>query len=348
MAQMEFDRRTFLKLGLGGGLIGSAALGVNEYQTLNRGIETPNGTFIPLYEFHTNHVTPDRMPKGTNIYFTELSGVYGQEMYERDPIDVVDKAILDKKYILSQNNTELMVGDVTFNGAVFWAFLSLPTVEAIGGVSAFLKLQKSENQNEKLDSKVNIRREILKKVGLGLSYWLITPVVASLTMGVPAAITGFDYNNPVARIGARIGSFLDYLHPEHAYALFRSLVMADKLLEVAKDYKERTGKRPQIAFNVGAGHAQIEDFLQAGQGICRKLITMHPYPILQSSFDGVGGVDNFCTARLFKVVVDEGRVEVGERKVIDQELRGQLEVLSRIVTPSNTRGYLASNLGNSS
>ena len=119
-----------------------------------------------------------------------------------------------------------------------------------------------------------------------------------------------------------------HFHPEIFLSVFRSLVMANKLLEVAKEYKERTGQRPRIAFNVGAGHAQMEDFLQVGQDACRKLIAIHPYPILKSSIDNSDGVDNFCTARLFKVSVDQGAVEVTERKVVDQELRRQLEHLT--------------------
>lgn len=321
MARLELDRRSFLRLGVPA-LAGVTALGANEAHTIERGVETAEGVFMPLYETHNRHVTPDKMPKGTNIYFTEITGRYGKELFEGDPYEVVSSAVLDKTYILSQNKTELMVGDVSFSDPALVALNVLPALEAAGGASLAAKTGYWPG-HKRTNIEENKRRKLIKVGGAGLAAWLIFPNVISGSLAL--ASLNFDQNNGFFRTLNRFGSLNQYLHPEQAYAVFRSLVMANKLLEVAKDYKERTGQKARISFNVGGGHAQMEDFLQAGQDVCRKLIVLHPKPILENSIDNAGGVVNFCTARIFKVSVTEGLVEVDERKVIDKELRKQIE-----------------------
>lgn len=329
MSRVEVDRRHILKLVMGGtSMAGIAALGANEAQAFHAGIETDNGIFTPLYELHSRHVTPDKMPSGTNIYFTEITSIHGRELFEADPFEVADNALQGYKDFLSQNNTELMVGDVFFNEPTMSASFAIPAAEHIGGVSIAAKTKTLPWQigTEKEDDK---RRRIVKIAGAAVAYWLMSPIMVNSVGGALSILTNNDQNNIPARIATRLAALQQHLHPEFSVSVFRSLVMADKLLEVAKDYREKTGRKARIAFNVGLGHAQIEDFLQVGQDVCRRLITLHPQPILKSSIDHSDGLDNFCTARLFKVSVTQGLVEVEERKVIDQELRGQLEYLSK-------------------
>lgn len=134
------------------------------------------------------------------------------------------------------------------------------------------------------------------------------------------------------RIIDRINGLQSNTHPEQLVVFFRNLIMADKMLTVADDFKQKTGRKAQIAFNVEYGHNGVQDFLRVGPDICRWLISRYPKKVLRDIGDLNGGNESLWTARLFKFPKDffnrdvEKRWEnVEDRKVIDVKLKEVLE-----------------------
>lgn len=113
------------------------------------------------------------------------------------------------------------------------------------------------------------------------------------------------------------------------------------MLIVAEDFEKKSGRKPRIAFNVGAAHSGIEDFLVAGHEFTSWLIAQYPKPILWRIIEENGGIDNFCSARI--LTLPDGikaeelgdasqREEVGRyldktvvsEKIVDDKLREML------------------------
>ena len=338
------ERRKFLKTAgkLALATAGVAVLGgIVANEGINKeegGVITESGIFFPLYERHDKGIKVESIPYNLDVLFGE--GYFGGQTFSLAP-----EVILSHKYnysgkevnmfpskilaFLSQGKTEIMTGDVQTPLMRDIGPMIMVGEAAAGGTLAAWLLSNRRGRS-KVDSKAGMgRRKFLRAVMLVGAAWGLSKV--------PLMTTGLllePYNeNAIDRVFSRLAAIESHAHPEESMVFFRNAIMADKLLTVSEDIKERTGKKARIAFQVGSGHAGIEDFLQAGQDFCRGLILAYPKWYLRSTMELNNGIKDFSSARLFKlpenltqVDIDSGGrlSETTERRVVDEKLEKAL------------------------
>jgi hypothetical protein len=116
----------------------------------------------------------------------------------------------------------------------------------------------------------------------------------------------------------------------------RSAVMAEKLLALGDEYKARTGRAPKIGFNVGAGHSNIEDLLQAGRDVCRGAVLLYPTSVLRELTALNGGIEDFCSVRIF---------QLPENLTVDESPESRAQKLSKVTGRRAVDTELAQALG---
>lgn len=286
-SKKELNRRDFIKysaVAAAGGLLVREGKQISQEE-----IQTKEGIFYPSYETHTLDLNEERIPPSANMLFMELISKPGlgpeslvNSIYQRERF-LTDK-VLRK---LSTQSTELVLGDV--NPGLYNESFYIMGGEFLAGLT-LLNAAFADVMLGKTTQAHSSRREFLKGTAKVGAAWALSPMVSLATL----AITSWP-DSLVQRIGARISGLASHLHPEEVYVFFRSLVMTEKLLVAAEDYKTRTGLKPKIAYRVGAGHGNIEDFLQAGQDFCRALILAHPKGFLEKVVELNGGAEKFCS-----------------------------------------------------
>lgn len=326
-------RRRLIKAGLMGVAgIGATAVVGHEVAKETKGIGTDVGTFIPIYERHDETIPVERIPKDADILFKEI--VYSDVPIFEPPLSSIihslkternwDKGEELLKY-LAENGTEFMVGDVYTSFESGKGLLS--KAELIAGAEAlYLFFITREKPSEQSDKKIS-RRKFLRGTAAAAAGWTLLPLATNRTVAGAYSITK---NEAARRVFSRLDAAINHLHPEGLDIFFRNLVMADKLLTVAEDFRSRFGKKPKIAFYFGGGHAGIEDFIIAERNFCRGLITSYPSWILKKIVDANGGIEDFSSTRIFHLprdidVYDIDGQSVAERKVTDLELKRELE-----------------------
>ena len=318
----------------------------NELIKETHGVPTGSGTFIPLYENHNIGIDPEEIPKDAKIFYKEVASYGG--MFAHQAKDIVmdsfdtNQAALPVGKIeeikmrlfpeqeletLAQNKIEIMLGDVRVTRELNQILLML--AESIGGAGLALEtLALSKLIPEKTSQARLNRRKLLTTAGYAGGLWGFSNFpLLSLTVLTEQA----EDNDAIKRIADRLYGLQSHLHPELPLVFFRNALKADKLLTVATEYKNRTGEKPKVAFNVGAGHSGIEDFLQAGSNVCRGIILAHPRNFLDLVVEVNGGVEDFSSARLLTLPANlkanepyEIRTsklkQMTERKVTDTQL----------------------------
>lgn len=330
------DKRKFLKTAgkVAVAALGGAALGgivTNEVLKAEQGIVAPSGTFFPLYERHDKGIKVESIPDGLDVFFRELN--LDGDIFAPSPEEVLRHRMsysipaFPNKILasLSQNKTEVVAGDVETPGIPEIDYMIMGGEYAVG-LGLLLTLPAS-----KVNSETRIgRRKFLQAVMLAGAAWGLSKL--------PLLFGTFQesYNkNAIDRVYSRLVAIESHMHPELSMFFFRNLMMADKLLTVSEDIHKRTEQKAKIAFQVGDGHAGIEDFLQAGHDFCRSLIVAYPKQYLRSTVELNSGIKDFCSVRLFKLPenLTEDDVASGEklnsateRRVVDEKLEKALSL----------------------
>lgn len=302
-----FSRRDFLKFGAKA--VGGSAAGFllyNEGKKIIEGIETDNGIFYPSYEVHTIGIAESEIRNDLNILFVEDWVGLNQEFISVKVYGIGENGVRNLQKIASQG-TEVMFGDV-YIGSYLKKNSTAVDTEAFLGTAALL-FSRSKEFNK-------MTRKALLGIGIwGLSGFLTLPFYMGVSQIQDAR---------VKQILSRIAGIGTLVHPEYVKIHFRSAVMADKMLEAAKQFRAKNGVKAKIGFNVGAGHADIEDFLQLGQGFCQDFILSHPSGFLKEAVQLSGGPHQFSTAMVIKY--DPGNIDRFSNKsyVADIELSKRL------------------------
>lgn len=326
-----FPRREFLKKAgkIAAAVAAAGAAGLilgNEVKKGKDGIVRVNeGNFIPLYEVHTVGISPENFPQDIDALFREnansLSYING--IFTDRPEYV--KSLLDYKHEqtktdadeimlnLSRRNAPLVFGDPTGNR---YSLIAVPVAEILaGGLAARAIIKSSIDKMSDDPTRRKLLQLALGAVALfGLSN--LTDILGSLYKS--------NIPNRLKRVN-RIGGIISHIHPEQPELFLRNAVMADKLLLTGRYLKEKLGRQPNIAFWVGAGHSGIEDFLQAGQEVCRKAIALYPKVYLRHVVDNTGGDEDFSSALLaYPHATGENQYTYDLVKITDQKLLERL------------------------
>lgn len=317
--------------------VGAAALGgivSNEVSKSENGIVTESGTFFPLYEWHDEGIKVESIPEGLDVFFREILGgdIFAPNVlrlrYRLTYFNSYNPAFPDKILaFLSQAKTEIMLGDVKTPGVPKIDKMIL-SGEVVAGGGLILGLST-------LRSKVSLeagigRRKFLQAVMLAGVVWSL-----SKASGVPGIFLEPSNENAIDRVYSRLVAIESHMHPELSIVFLRDIMMADKLLTVSEDIEKRTGQKAKIAFQVGAAHAGIEDFLQAGHDFCRGLILAYPKWYLRSTVELNNGIRDFSSARLLSLPENLRAEDVAsreklslttERRVVDEKLEKALRL----------------------
>lgn len=339
---------------IGGGVIGTAGLvAENEITKGLEGVRTGNGTFIPLYERHDRGIDTRDIPHDTDVYFREVTKTdptTGQQTlmdekagdilnglrdaYVGTPLETHDIRVFPREVLdtLSDIEAEIMVGDISVG-----RYYTVDTLRALtitycsaGGFAALLSFLSARHMNSADIS----RRKFLQLAGWAMFLWGSPQIYGK---AIAYIVPGMDSKqNAEKRIVARILGMSSDFHPENTGEFFRNVVMADKMLHVASNTESVKGNNPlHLAFQVEAMHSGIEDFLQLGPDACRAVILAHPKEFIREVVDMNGGIEKFCTSRIFRLpkgahTLNENMTDVidgysTERKIVDTKLKQSLE-----------------------
>ncbi len=317
-----------------------------EIDKAREGIKTSVGTFIPLYERHDIGIKPEAIPDDIAVLFREVIGRNGEYMtwnkmdilrsegtgldtYPHSHSRVFPDAILSRLSIIG---AEVMIGDVD-TPLVIDRDLTAGEGSLAGELAfipAFVPWYYKKIGRKELTIS---RRKSVKAFSVGALAWSVSPLLLAQLNELGEAHYG-----TVQRIVARLVAMDSHLHPELLNVFFRNLMMSDKLLTVASVYCSKMGRVPKIAFQVEGGHSGIEDLLQAGPEVCRALVLAYPDFVLRQLVDRNGGVEDFCSARLFKLPPD-----LRPQDIANNEILGKTS--ERVVTDEKLKRALIQRLG---
>ncbi len=340
---------------IGGGVIGTVGLGTeNEIRKGFEGVRTGNGTFIPLYERHDRGIDSKDIPHDTDVYFREVTttdSTTGQETlmdeeagdilnglrdaYVGTPLETHDIRVFPPEVLdaLSDIEADIMVGDIGVG-----RYYSVDTLRGLttaycsaagfAGLLSFLSARFVKPADIS-------RRKFLQLAGWAMLLWASPQIYGKV---IAYIVPGIGKNQDAEkRIIARMLGISSDFHPENAGEFFRNVVMADKMLDAASNTKSLKGNNPlHMTFQVEAVHSGIEDFLQLGPDACRAVILAHPQEFLQEVVDMNGGVEKFCSGRIFRFPKGSHTVNGNmtdfidgygtERKIVDIKLKQSLEM----------------------
>ncbi|MEK7092584.1 MAG: hypothetical protein AAB907_03090 [Patescibacteria group bacterium] len=307
----------------------STVWATHELRAENEGIETPTGVFIPLYEDHRYGI--QRLPDDIDGLFRELS--MSPEIYNAPPQNLL-RAEGDVSFLYTDYHTKLfpdrVLSQIAKSGIiVIFGDVKLPFPEASNILSYMTPVVTTASfmaLKEKAPEKKSRRRLLQGGATAGL-LWGASDIAPK---NIARTASLLDTDSPAYRIFTRLNGSFSHIHPENDLIFFRNALVAEKLLFSSKLMKDSLGKKPKIGFNFGLLHSGIEDFLRAGQEVCRAVITAYPNFYLQRAVELQGSLDNFCAVRMIGVPKDFSRTsseadkQVTDKKAYDIELKRQL------------------------
>ncbi len=317
---------TGVALGIAGGVV-KDMVGY-EQQIIQTGqFEARGAVWKPIYEnIHSKHekIVSSLNPKDLDMLSLEFFHPY---LFNDDPnklihdrgigqsarFDMLPNEVLEN---LEENNVKLLFGDLgTFTHDETLKDLFLKIVG--GGVLITL------STSEKIK-----RRDFLKFTGLALAGPPVFDVAARFGINSTQ-----EENKVLSRIMGRLTTISLNSSPENLNYLFRELVQANKLLESAKQITPKSDK-PHIAYSWHMAHRGIEDWLFAGQDVCRALILAYPDQVLQKVIE-MNSNDPRCLygARLVGLKKDEGgNVVTGTDQVYEDSLLKELLKRRKVIS----------------
>lgn len=349
----KVSRRTGLKIGAV--VAGALMLGREVKNYAQKSVDTPWGTFYPLYERHDIGIEAENIPSNLDGFFMELA-LRGRD-FNQQPTELFNTRYLDQPdgrrniefptlQKLAQNHTKVIYGDMlpAFDHNILIAETQQNSLTRIGigfavGATGLMYNLVTNTLDKILHLKPSeqaiSRRKFLRKTVAATALIIEAPAIKGLmNLGESLAFATFDQKNAIERIIQRVGTLVTVAVPEDHLIFFRSVVMVDKILTVAEVMQAEKKDKPGIAFDVGADHSIMEDLLTAGHDFTRLILANYPKDFLKFVCETAGGVENFTTARVFslnpvlnKEDVDLGRdqqVVTKEDKIVDFPLQRML------------------------
>lgn len=327
MAGLEsvVGRRDFLKGSLkltgavAGGALAGAFLGQEIKRFKEKEIVTPSGVFYPLYERHTLGIRPQDLPPQMDLFWAEGPSAFDFSKY---PTEGITQAYLDPAILssLTEKKAKVAFSDVLTKEILPGGAEAAKLAAVAGGLTACSVLAVGERLKI-------IRSQFLKRCFTGLivlESWVCLPGISGLGASFLLDLKMKNDSRLVAaseRILRRAQALSLHSHPEETSYFYRNALWADKLLTLAEREKEKLGRKPHSAYNVGASHAGVEDFLLVGKDFCRGVVASYPTPWLKEVVEENGGIKAFSSICL----VDLGKKPPECEFITDKQLVEDLE-----------------------
>ncbi len=310
---VKIGRREAIKGAVFGALgLGVVAAGAREIHNGQEGVETADGVFFGLYERHDRGIhVADLPPNLDGLFregsFTEFSTnhLFDQSNYGEN-VPWVPPQILE---VLAKDKTKILLGDLDIGEPLLnqsrlgevGVFATGLAMAAAGSIYNLVDEIRGVYKDE-ADPKLLGRRKFIKNAAYIAGGVATTPRILETFHKVPLLLGhNSDLGNALDRLYIRLGGLNSHAIPEDHLLFFRNLIMADKIMTAAEAFGQNTDHKPRIAFNVGGGHAGMEDFLALGHDFTRWLIAQYPKSFLGEIIRVNGGLENVCSAQAITI-----------------------------------------------
>ncbi len=300
-----------------------SAIGV-ELNVGKEGLETIDAIYYPIYERHDKRMLRARIPKGIDFYFNEPVTHVNSPDLNIDPEWQAKMAVAswtenpnDLLARFSQEHTGIILGDTEISKNPD-EFILVQGYSAIVNIIAgvFTSVVAGKKILEKISpSSKNTEIPSQNSTDISRRSFLVdySKKVAKTALfmkgiGTLAHQAAVELNpneeRAITRILARIDGFISNTDPTALGIFMRDAMMALQLITVAKYNGEDTRLKPKIAFQIGAGHAGIEDFLRLGEESIVRIIASYPQPVLDYLLERNEGVDGFASVGIVHLPED--------------------------------------------
>lgn len=308
-------------------------------------LDTEFATFIPLYEIHEKGVTLRDIQKvgGLTTFFIEAVNT------SNSVIHTPAQDVLYKWQAAFKSWGKLESTGTFFDDDVVAFFSKKDIYVAVEGMAIPERLDllsKTVGSVERLLAAFLLTNEVLRKPLIRMlkkekpTQRDVNRIIASLAYsawadlpGAPAVTAGFleskrsqgELPSATQETLQKIAGKTSFFHPEDLTVFFRNIIMARKLTTIAKEEKVRLEEKPVVAFNVGLGHAGVEEILKQKEGFSLYCLSLYPTELLRQIVEANGGIDTFCSTVIFpaRETVREGTDT--KKILVDRELKEYLE-----------------------
>jgi hypothetical protein len=170
--------------------------------------------------------------------------------------------------------------------------------------------------------------DFIKKSAIwGYLLWASSPFVTSRLAAAAMDKEGLGRSITQNQLRAinRFNAFIAHAHPEDLVVFFRNVIMARQLQLLGEDLSGKTKEKPRISYQVGGGHAGIEDFLLLGDKLTIATLSIYPKQFLQHVVENNGGIDAFCSTIIIPVRQTLATGDDTKRVILDRQLKDYLE-----------------------
>lgn len=301
-------------------------------QTVEQKVETTEGVFYPLYEFHYSPI--EKLPDKVDVYWREWVGESLPDDAFLDPNGFIRKSLYEKGAKIAFGDVDYRPQDLSkdqlkaTSALISASLMPLVPITAVNVGRAIGSQFERDPKARKIS-----RRAALATLGAttfaatGLNYFG-REVAQVEKEDVPYFNTAplTDIKNPagtaLGRAITKLDGIISDFHPEAAITFFRNAVWAHKLLEHSKVLKKDLGRKPNYALAIGDAHAGVEEFLIAGQTVIEACISAYPKEWLSEVMKTNGGIEKFSSIRIAKPVKSPIKAFTLENveSVVDQPL----------------------------
>jgi len=295
-------------------------------------VETEDAKYFAFYESHQVGTDPELIIKTKpNIFFHELF-MRSEELINQEPLDTF--------FTMNTFGTLALPGEIERylyqnNGKVVYEGISIPpkqeniqryaNILILGGASAINISELVRSMKNRIMDKKNTGISASTRLALSslLAFWTSSDFISS-------AATLSVYNKApqkserLKKIATRVKSYVSFTHPENVTVFLRNILMSRKLMLLAKNNNKYNIEKIRIAYQVGAGHAAVQDLIELGDDISLAFLDIYPKGLLNAVVEHNGGTKPFCSTQIIKVK-EAIHGTPSTETVIDEKLKSYLE-----------------------
>lgn len=364
--RISISRKNLFRLGAAGTL--TAAVGREAHREIDWKIATDTAVFYPFYEDHRNGIwlDPEKLPQTLDFHWVE-HGIWPSLREKYPDLDMpinewfitVYKLNYEGKIagnnlkLLASKNTAIAFGDIEIPeesdeslikrmrlgepNQLLLTYLAVRGAK-IGWQEAKKRLRKNPGTPARMTRRELLARTILTGLDLTAVYFTLNSLIMEpLTRAKPALLPPPEA--ALERIKERIAAMMMHTRPADLVVFFRNLIFAHKQLYLAEVESKRLRRQVHISYQIGGGHAGVEDFLILGKGFCEKLIGAYYPQLLAAIIEENRSLDNFTYITKLKPNPESAGLEGSDWSVSETLFD---EDLKRLVLTKIAPDYLTS------